>query len=73
MMKMQEPNFEFRLFPDIKSENTGEIPGTFHDNAGNCREKKVEKLIMSKLNTWQLDTDVQSAMHAFEHAQKKES
>jgi hypothetical protein len=70
MMKMQEPNFAYRLFPDIMSQDTGETPRTFHFDAGNCREKKVEELILSKLNTWQLDAEVQYAMHAYEHVQK---
>jgi hypothetical protein len=52
------------------SQDTGETPRTFHFDAGNCREKKVEELILSKLNTWQLDAEVQSAMHAYEHVQK---
>lgn len=72
MMKMQEPNFSFRLFSDSLSQDPGKNSRTSHLDAGKCTEKKMEELILSKLNTWQIDAEVQSAMHAYEQIQRKE-
>lgn len=72
MMKMQEPIFSFRLFSDSLSQDPGKNSRTSHLDAGKCTEKKMEELILSKLNTWQIDAEVQSAMHAYEQIQRKE-
>ena len=73
MMKMQEPNFSFRLFSEKLSQDSGKNSRTSHLDAGKCTEKKMEELILSKLNIWQIDAEVQSAMHAYEQVQMKES
>jgi hypothetical protein len=66
MMKMQQPNFSFRLFSDKLSQYPGKNSRTSLLDAGKCTEKKMEELILSKLNIWQIDAEVQSAMHAYE-------